>query len=109
MHKSTFYQMELNWDGATSLDLYQKLLPFKKLLGLEHMRQKDLERYLGRSREDLFSGGELISLYQEYLKTADERLLSVLLLHNREDVSEMTGLLPLLELSGCFQAPGREQ
>lgn len=102
MHKSTFYQMELNWDGATSLDLYQKLLPFKKLLGLEHMRQKDLERYLGRSREDLFSGGELISLYQEYLKTADERLLSVLLLHNREDVSEMTGLLPLLELSRLF-------
>ena len=68
MHKSTFYQMELNWDGTTSLDLYQKLLPFKKLLGLEHMRQKDLERYLGRSREDLFSGGELISLYQEYLR-----------------------------------------
>ena len=102
MHKSTFYQMELNWDGTTSLDLYQKLLPFKKLLGLEHMRQKDLERYLGRSREDLFSGGELISLYQEYLKTADERLLSVLLLHNREDVSEMTGLLPLLELSRLF-------
>ena len=66
------------------------------------MRQKDLERYLGRSREDLFSGGELISLYQEYLKTADERLLSVLLLHNREDVSEMTGLLPLLELSRLF-------
>ena len=102
MHKSTFYQMELNWDGTTSLDLYQKLLPFKKLLGLEHMRQKDLERYLGRSREDLFSGGELISLYQEYLKTADERLLMVLLLHNREDVSEMTGLLPLLELPRLF-------
>lgn len=99
MHKYTLYQMEQPWEHTSHLDLYKKMLPWKKVLGLEHMRQKDLEAYMGINREDLFSGGELIQLYQDYLNTGDEHLLSVLLLHNKEDVAGLAELLPLLELS----------
>ncbi|MDY4670542.1 MAG: ribonuclease H-like domain-containing protein [Oliverpabstia sp.] len=99
MHKYTFYQMEQSWEHITHLDLYKKMLPWKKVLGLNHMRQKDLENYIGLKREDLFSGGDLIQLYQDYLNTGDENLLSFLLLHNKEDVTGLADLLPLLELS----------
>lgn len=103
MHKYTFYQLEQSWDHLSHLDLYKRLLPCKKLLGLEHMRQKDLEVLAGIHREDPFTGGELITCYQEYLQTGDEKLYRTLLLHNQEDVEGMLKLLPLLAVPRLFQ------
>lgn len=102
MHKYTFYQLTAEWDHHPQLDLYQKFLPFKKILGLEHLRQKDLERYIGLHRQDPFTGKELIACYQEYLKTGDVDLEHVLLLHNKEDLQGMLSILPLLSLPRLF-------
>lgn len=98
MHKYTFYRLTQEWDHLDSLDLYKKMHPFKKLLGMEHMRQKDLEVLAGLHREDPYSGGELISYYGKYLQTNDQSLLHMLLLHNQEDIEGMLQLLPLLAL-----------
>ena len=98
MHKYTFYRMEAPFEALNQLDLYEKLLPCKKLLGLSHMRQRDLEIFIGLCRQDPFTGGELISCYQEYLKTAGDPLLETLMLHNREDMEGMLALLPLLAI-----------
>lgn len=103
MHKYTFYRMEQSWEGITHLDLYQELLPYKKVLNLPHMRQKDLEVFCGIHRKDTFTGGELISCYQEYLKSGDKELYEMLALHNREDVEGMIQLLPLLLIPELFQ------
>ena len=62
------------------------------------MRQRDLEIFIGLCRQDPFTGGELISCYQEYLKTAGDPLLETLMLHNREDMEGMLALLPLLAI-----------
>lgn len=103
MHKFTFYNIRQSWEHLSQLDLYQELLPYKKLLGLKHMRQKDLEILSGINRDDPFSGGELISHYQEYLKSGDKELYEILSLHNREDVEGMLQLLPLLLIPELFQ------
>lgn len=100
MHKYTFYRKESPFEPLNQLDLYEKLLPCKKLLGLTHMRQRNLEIFTGLCRKDPFTGGDLISCYQEYLKTASEDLLNTLLLHNREDMEGMLALLPLLAFPG---------
>lgn len=102
MHKYTFYQLEQSWDHITHLDIYKKLMPYKKRMGLTHMRQKDLEVFTGLHREDPFTGEELIACYQQYLKTADEQLLKALLLHNQEDVEGMIRLLPLFSVPEFF-------
>ena len=65
MHKYTFYQLPAPWEGTRQLDLYQLFSPLKKILHLEHMRQKDLEYATGLFREDLYSGGELIEVYKK--------------------------------------------
>ena len=65
-------------------------------LGLPSLKQKDAEQFLGISREDVCSGGELISCYEEYLKTASPELLELLLLHNHDDVLGLAELLPLM-------------
>ena len=109
MHKYTFYRMEQSWEGITHLDLYQELLPYKKIMKLQHMRQRDLELFMGIHSKDTFTGGELISYYQEYLKSGDEELYEMLALHNREDVEGMIQLLPLLLIPELFQGRLTEQ
>ena len=99
IHKYEDYQLADPFSGLKSVDLYRAFRPWKKIFGLTSLKQKDAERFLGLSRQDACSGGELISCYEEYLKTASPELLELLLLHNHDDVLGLTGLLPLLNYS----------
>ena len=105
--KYKFYQMKQPWPRQEGIDLYKKIRPFRDLLGLSHCRQRDCEELCGFHREDPFSGGELIALYREFLQTADLGLYQTLLLHNREDVSGMARILPLLTLERLRQGQGK--
>ncbi len=78
------------------LDFCSFLKPFQLLYGLPRGRQKDWEQFLHISREDRFSGGELIAVYKQYLIDKKEDALSLLLMHNRDDILGMERLLPLL-------------
>lgn len=95
-HKAAFYERENFLDNLESVDLFRCIRPLKKLMNFSQMKQKDVENFMGYQREDPFSGGELIEVYQEYLRTADERLLKCLLLHNAEDIEGMVRILPIL-------------
>ncbi len=103
MHKYTFYQLEQSWEYLTSKDLYQSALPFKRLWGIEQMKQKDLEKMFGIFRDDPYTGGDLIQFYQNYVRTGDEDLLNSLILHNSEDMDGLVKLLPILYLQKIFQ------
>ena len=72
-----------------SRDLYQEIRPYKKLLHTASLKQRDLEVCFGLPRDDCFTGGELIDVYQNYLRTGDEALLDCLWLHNFEDVRNL--------------------
>ena len=89
-----------------SWDIYKKIRPLKKLLGLESLKQKAIEQFLGIEREDRYSGGQLIEVYHRYLTSRDENLCRLLLLHNEEDLKGMPLILPILLypdfLSGSF-------
>ena len=89
-----------------SWDIYKKIRPLKKLLGLDSLKQKAIEQFLGISREDRYSGGQLIQVYEDYLTTRDEELCRLLLLHNEEDLKGMPLILPILSypdfLTGSF-------
>ena len=87
-----------DFSGIQSLDIYKRLQQFKMLFKLENIKQKTVERFIGVKREDKYSGGELIKVYNEYLRDPSEELLSLLLTHNREDVLGISAITPLL---GC--------
>ena len=40
-----------NFDCIKSVDIYKKIKPYRKLLGLENMKQKSIEQFLGLARE----------------------------------------------------------
>lgn len=80
-----------------SFDIYKIIKPYKTILGLQDLKQKTLESFLGINRDDLYSGGELIPVYKKYSMHPNAELLDLLLLHNKEDVFNMTNLLLILE------------
>jgi len=90
------------FEGMTSLDLYRAVRPYRKILGTERINQKSMERFLGLQRADRFSGGELISVYRNYLNSGGTALLQQLLLHNEEDVTGLPVLLSLLSYRDFF-------
>ena len=81
------------FEGMQSLDLYRAARPYRKVFGTGRINQKSMEQFLGLSRADRFSGGELITVYQNYLNSGGTALLQQLLLHNEEDVTGQKMLL----------------
>lgn len=88
-------------------DLYQLLLPFRRLTQLPDLKQKTVEASGGYLRDDSFQGGDLIEVYAAYTGkyrlatlTGDfseaDALRTVLLLHNHDD---LLGLLKIYQLT----------
>ena len=125
-HMTEQYGLPCTFDGVESYDILKKIRPLKKLLGLENLKLKTVEKFLGIGREDRYSGGELIYVYEEYVrmgrilkggledtelnKKLRQKLLETLLLHNAEDVKNLPQLLPLLAydliLRGAYDLTG---
>lgn len=100
-YKRKLYKFKTNLHDFSQLDLYCEFSKLKNLLMLDGRKQKDLEKFFGLPRKDELNGGELIHVYQSYLKTKNKKLLSLLLLHNEDDI------LGLFSLLSCF-LPYRE-
>ena len=85
------------------LDLFKLIRKRKKFYGLESCSLKSCERFLGIYREDRCSGGELISVYREYLQDKCSEKKNMLLLHNREDIQNLPALFSFLAYENIFQ------
>ena len=87
------------------VDLLKEIRPLKKTLHLVKANQTALERWLGIQREDQYSGGELISVYAEYMQKKilhpedASSLENLLLLHNHDDMEGMLSVCSIL----CFR------
>lgn len=90
------YQLNYHFNNITSFDIFKKIKPLKKLLSLENLKQKSIEAFLGLARQDKYTGGQLISVYEEYLTSKDKALERLLLLHNEDDLKGMPQILPIL-------------
>ena len=78
------------------LDIFKLVSNIKFLLKQANYKQKTIESFLGIHRDDIFSGGELINVYDDYVITHSKEAEHLLLLHNYEDVLGMLDLLPIL-------------
>lgn len=66
--RCAYHKISEHLDSFRHLDIYKQLSKYKTILGLPNLKQKTLEEFLGIEREDLYSGGDLISIYLEYAK-----------------------------------------
>lgn len=78
-----------------NVDLYHILDRYSPLRSvLPNLRQKTVEIYAGISsnRKDEISGGESVVLYNKYSKTGSEDLARTILLHNSDDMLQLSKL-----------------
>ena len=101
------HKMSYDFSAVQSIDIYKKIKPCRKLLGLDSLKQKAIEQFLGISRKDRYSGGELIEVYQQYLSTGDQGLYELLILHNEDDLKGMPAILPILSYPDLLEHPLR--
>lgn len=78
------------------LDLYRKIRPYYKQLGLSRCNLKTVEKYLRIERQDKIDGGMSVELYNEYLINRSTELRNIIMLHNYEDVMNLPRILGLV-------------
>lgn len=94
--KCDTYGIEEHLKDFQYIDIFKLISSIKFLLKLPNYKQKTLENFLDIHRDDKFSGGELINVYDDYIKTKSTEAEKLLLLHNFEDVTGMLDLIPAL-------------
>jgi uncharacterized protein YprB with RNaseH-like and TPR domain len=112
------YSLGYSFSGMISMDLLKKVRPYKALSGLCDCRLKTVEQFCGIRREDRYNGGELIYVYEEYLRMnamvpgsledtplnakLKAHLMDTLLLHNAEDIADMPMIMQVLGYDSLF-------
>ncbi len=94
------HRIEPSWLPSPGLDLYRAARyhsPLKDVL--PSLRQKSVEAYLGLAEErtDEISGAESVVLYEEYETFANPEDRARILLHNRDDIVQLTRVMRLLD------------
>lgn len=101
-HKCKQYGLPYSFHDFKQLDIYKYITPYKYFLKLPNCKQKSIEDFLQIHREDIFTGGELIGLYHDYVKMPTAYIEKTLLLHNADDVKGMLEILPMLAYHDLF-------
>ncbi len=99
------YNLDHELSKKESLDLCSSLRPMAPFLGMERRKQKSFEERVGHLREDIYSGGELIRVYEDYLKNHSEKLCKTLLLHNHDDLRGMLFVASALSYERFLKQP----
>lgn len=97
------FHLSYDFSQIRSVDIYKKIKPYRKLLQLDSLKQKSIEDFLGVTRKDQYSGGQLIEVYQDYLVTGERFLYDLLMLHNEDDLKGMPVILPILNYPDFFE------
>ncbi len=101
------------FDSFSGTDIYKRVTTFKTLLQLENCKQKSVEDFLGLHREDTYNGGQLIAVYEGFVRAKKagasrevlEEFTKPILLHNFEDMQGMLEILPILSFGDLMEKP----
>lgn len=96
------YELQNLLSGLDHIDIYKKIKPYKHVLALPDLKQKSIEAFLGICRDDKFSGGELISVYDKYVTSNNSLMYAQLMAHNYDDLCGMIKLLPIMSYCQIF-------
>lgn len=104
-HKFEQYHISFDFNNFEGTDIYRRIVPYKNFLKLQNCKQKTIEEMLNMSREDQYSGGELIDIYHEYCLNHNIEKERFLLLHNEEDIKGMLDVVAALSVPDLFHDP----
>lgn len=85
------------------IDIFKEIRSYKNLFSLENMKQVTIEQFLGIKRDDTYTGGDLINVYQRYVARPDETKEHLLLLHNHDDLLGMPKISQILNYKAFME------
>lgn len=85
------------------IDILKEIRSYKKIFMLDNMKQVSIEHYLGIQREDIYTGKELIPIYQQYITKPDTGKEELLLQHNHDDLLGLLQISPILNYKTFFE------
>lgn len=93
-------KVHMNRPLPYNLDMYQAIKhhsPLKHML--PNLKQKTVEDFLGlwETRTDEISGADSVELYYIYAGEKDEKLRDVILLHNHDDIVQLSKVIGILD------------
>ena len=94
--KAQQYQVNNTLLNLLSVDIYKYCKKIKPMLALDHIKQKNIETFLGIMREDTMDGGKLIKVYQSHIQHPTTDTEKLLLLHNSDDIRGLLKISPIL-------------
>ncbi len=97
-YRTRLYNIAYSLDSLINVDLYEIIKPYKNIIGLTTLNQRNIESFLNIYSDDQFNGGELIKYYHSYVKNLSEDYYYPLIHHNSEDLLGMAKILPILFL-----------
>lgn len=100
--KLSALDMSFDFRIFTGIDLFRRLFPYKAFMKLDSLKQKSIESFLQIERDDKYDGGELISIYNDYVKEHNDSLLNPILAHNYDDLCGLVKIIPALAISDMF-------
>ncbi|MBQ7562896.1 MAG: ribonuclease H-like domain-containing protein [Lachnospiraceae bacterium] len=103
-YKAQKHKLPFPLEEFELIDLYPKIKPYGKLLGLPSLKQRSIEDFLGVHSEDPNTGRDLISVWFDYVREPSKELLKPLLYHNSEDLLGMLRILPILDFCQLSEA-----
>jgi len=92
-----YNKLTRKFDKSMNIDLIKSAKNLAKLSLVENYKLKTIEKYLGIHRDDLISGKESIDLYFEFVKTKNQHLMNKILLHNFDDIKNLSDLIILTQ------------
>ncbi|MCR4923973.1 MAG: ribonuclease H-like domain-containing protein [Lachnospiraceae bacterium] len=96
-YKAKLYGYDNPLNSLKTFDIYLTMKPYQKLMGFSSLKQRDIERFLGKDSDDPYTGRDLISVYYDYVRDPDEDKLNSLLYHNLEDLKGILFILPIIK------------
>lgn len=94
------HHIDFNLNKEDDFDIFKFIKPFKSHLGLEDCSLSSVEIYFGIHRDDIIDGGESVKLYKKFVKNRDFKIMDTLLLHNYEDIYNLSKLINIKDLVG---------
>ncbi len=101
------YGLDSMYDTPHNLDLYHIINKFSELRKvLPNLKQKTVENFFGlwNTRTDEIDGGESVALYERWERRGERDVLEKILLHNSDDVRQLTRLTPIVKKADVHRA-----
>ena len=101
------YGLDTAYDMPHNLDLYHIINKFSELRKvLPNLKQKTVENFFGLwdTRTDEIDGGESVRLYERWERRGEREVLEKILLHNSDDVMQLTKLVPIVRKADVHRA-----